>query len=136
LGTAAYVLSKLDTWLIATNASKKPRKIFVNGLRSARVGANLRAMAISFIGKGETIMSIEDTQQRAVAPEEIPVRAARIPGPDFDYLRTFARQAGHENTSAAVVRFAVIELARRLRREAEASVDKTAATVNQVEHHG
>jgi hypothetical protein len=93
-------------------------------------------MAISFIGKGETIMSIEDTQQRAVAPEEIPVRAARIPGTDFDYLRTFARQAGHENTSAAVVRFAVIELARRLRREAEASVDKTAATVNQVEHHG
>jgi hypothetical protein len=57
-------------------------------------------------------MSIDDTLQCAIATRGNPRPATRVPGPDFDYLRTFARQAGHENTSAAVVRFAVIELAR------------------------
>ena len=49
--------------------------------------------------------------------EHIDVRATGLPGSDLDYLRSFARRRGLPNTAAAVLRFAVSDLAERLRNE-------------------
>lgn len=53
--------------------------------------------------------------------ELLDIRATKLPAEDVDYLRPFARNRGHGNTGTAVVRFAVSELAERLRAEAERS---------------
>ena len=56
--------------------------------------------------------------------EMIEIRATQLLAQDVDFLRPFARRAGHANTGAAVLRYAVKELARRLRRESAASPDR------------
>lgn len=52
--------------------------------------------------------------------EVIEIRATQLPARDLDYLRAYARASGYTNTGVGAVRFAVTELAERLRREGHA----------------
>ncbi|MHC4697537.1 MAG: hypothetical protein ACYTFA_12425 [Planctomycetota bacterium] len=50
-----------------------------------------------------------------------------IPVEDLDYLRPFAKRAGHSDVAgAAVVRWAVIDLAKRLQEEAKQAAAEAA----------
>ena len=51
------------------------------------------------------------------------IRATRLPADDVDFLRSFARAGGFNNTSVAVVRFAVRELAARVRQTTDIDTD-------------
>ncbi len=57
--------------------------------------------------------------------ELLEVRATQLPAHDVDYLRPFARAGGYTNTAVGVVRFAVRELAERLRRERKATAARS-----------
>ena len=49
--------------------------------------------------------------------ELLEIRATQLRASDVDFLRPYARAEGYTNTAVGVVRFAVRELAERLRRE-------------------
>ena len=49
--------------------------------------------------------------------ELLEIRATQLPAEDVDFLRPHARASGYTNTGVGVLRFAVRELAQRLRRE-------------------
>ena len=53
--------------------------------------------------------------------EFLEIRATQLPARAVDYLRPYARADGYTNTGVGVVRFAIKELAERLRRERKAA---------------
>ncbi len=57
--------------------------------------------------------------------EEVSVRTIRVgdvPSEAIDFLKPLARSNGHSETDAAVARFAIVELARRIKEAAAQAV--------------
>lgn len=76
-----------------------------------------------------SVRSLPANERQVHAVDDVlEIRATRLSATDIDYLRGHARRRGYPNTSSAVVRFAVMELARRLRAEPAATVRRTGKT--------
>jgi hypothetical protein len=59
--------------------------------------------------------------------ELLEIRGTQLPAEDVDFLRPHARGSGYTNTGVGVLRFAVRELAQRLRHESSGIMTESAS---------